>query len=59
MRKQGGGIGVFNSFTRISLSTLRAKWVIMAGKRHNCIVPGSILSFNDGLGTQSKGNCRE
>ena len=43
MRKQGGWIRVFNSFTRTSLSTLRAKWVIVAGKRHNCIVPRSIF----------------
>lgn len=55
MRKQGGGIRVFNSFMRTSLSTLRGKWVMVAGKRHNFIVPGSILSFIDGLGTQSKG----
>ena len=32
---------------------------MVAGKGHNFIVPGSILSFNDGLGTQSERNCRE
>ena len=59
MKKLGGGLRVFNSFIRTSLSTLQGKWVIVAGKRHNFIVPRSIPPFSDVLGTQSKENCRE